>query len=319
MEKIALNKDLKLAIKQFRGWWDERQEKLDAGKRVKKPLFHYTDVKGLSGILKDQELWFTSVFHLNDPSELAYGIEIALDVLREQKSSDDPNVKIFCKKIEKVIQFDLSRLFGIYTASFSRLRNDLGQWRAYADNGRGVAIGFSPELFRVKIAEKQAPNKTVFVAEVCYDKDHVIEQQREAIGRAVDTIKTVTKKRFFRSQMEGEKFLKEMSDALTVPIFWNAITAKHEAYKNEQETRLLMVNDLRKLAPHIETRTRGPNLIPFVRHSMPIRKLGNIVAIDIGPSASAPETEDAIRSLLLSYRMPLTLEIERSKIPYRAS
>ena len=43
--------------------------------------------------------------------------------------------------IEKTLEF--------FIASFSRDRDDLGQWRAYADDGRGFAIGFSPRLFKV--------------------------------------------------------------------------------------------------------------------------------------------------------------------------
>jgi hypothetical protein len=39
------------------------------------PLYHYTDARGLEGIITAQQIWFTHYEHLNDPSELEFGNE----------------------------------------------------------------------------------------------------------------------------------------------------------------------------------------------------------------------------------------------------
>ena len=44
-------------------------------------IHHYTDDNGLRGILQSGKLWLTDAFYLNDPSELRYGVGIAMDTL----------------------------------------------------------------------------------------------------------------------------------------------------------------------------------------------------------------------------------------------
>jgi len=42
----------------------------------------------------------------------------------------------------------LAYLLNPLASQIEQARDDLGQWRAYADNGRGFAIGFAPRLFK---------------------------------------------------------------------------------------------------------------------------------------------------------------------------
>jgi hypothetical protein len=58
-------------------------------------IYHYTDDKGLMGILRDGTLWLTDIFSLNDPSELKHGIGIASDLIRELGRDDEvlPHVR----------------------------------------------------------------------------------------------------------------------------------------------------------------------------------------------------------------------------------
>lgn len=70
-----------------------------------------------------------------------------------------------------------------YIASFSRARDDLGQWRAYADNGRGFAIGFSPRVFAM-INELPTDKLPEFVAPVLYGIDEVHARHASALEKA---------------------------------------------------------------------------------------------------------------------------------------
>src|SRR5262249_47970323 len=82
MPPDSLNPELQQLAKEFSDWWTARASELD--KAVRKPLFHYTDMRGMLGIINSEQIWFTSIFHLNDPSELGYGIEMAVSVLHEE-------------------------------------------------------------------------------------------------------------------------------------------------------------------------------------------------------------------------------------------
>jgi hypothetical protein len=105
---------------------------LDDINKVTAPFFHYTNMAGLTAIINGQQIWLTSIFHLNDPSELGHGADIALAILNSEADRGDHVVKAFCAQ-----------------TFFSRWGDDLGQSRAYADNSRGAAIGLAPHLFRV--------------------------------------------------------------------------------------------------------------------------------------------------------------------------
>ncbi len=315
----ALSPQLTAAVAKFRAWSQDCLKALDIAQKVHSPLFHYTDANGLSGIIKNQEIWFTSIFHLNDPSELAYGLEIARAILRAERETGEQIIKVFCERLESVLLGDLGNVFGFYVASFSRSSDDLGQWRAYADNGRGFAIGLAPRLFHPEERTDQKPNELVFVSEVTYDRANAEQRQRQVIRRAIEVVKRETKnKNEIRSESEWREFLKRMSVELAVPILWNSITTKHCAYQNENETRLLVIGQLADLAPYIETRSRGPNLVSFIRSPMPIRAAGNITKIVIGPSARVPESKNAIRSLLISQGLTHEIPLCLSGIPYRA-
>ncbi|MDG7002106.1 MAG: DUF2971 domain-containing protein, partial [Nitrososphaerota archaeon] len=105
-------------------------------------LYHYTNDTGLHGILGSGKMWLSDIFSLNDPSELWHGVRIGFDVLFEkmvdagkaQKKDRAAEFEDAKKHIEKSAQF--------LSCSFSKTGDDLGQWRAYAADGRGYAIGF---------------------------------------------------------------------------------------------------------------------------------------------------------------------------------
>jgi hypothetical protein len=110
-------------------------------------LYHYTNDAGLKGIIENGTLWFTDIFGLNDPSELRHGFRIAIDILKSRTSAARPEISTFASLLER---FDVDR--GIeqaghfFICSFSADGDDLGQWRAYADNGRGYALAFDTAL-----------------------------------------------------------------------------------------------------------------------------------------------------------------------------
>jgi hypothetical protein len=101
MPPVSLNPELQQLAKEFSDWWDARASELD--KAVRKPLFHYTDMRGMLGIINSEQIWFTSIFHLNDPSELGYGIEMAVAVLHEEAQKSGSAVTAFCRWMERLL------------------------------------------------------------------------------------------------------------------------------------------------------------------------------------------------------------------------
>jgi hypothetical protein len=77
MSEGALPPELLAAIRQFVHWSAQQLEAEQAATRITTPLYHYTNATGLRGIIESQKFWFTSYRHLNDPSELTHGMDIA--------------------------------------------------------------------------------------------------------------------------------------------------------------------------------------------------------------------------------------------------
>jgi Protein of unknown function (DUF2971) len=309
------NPQLRALLCEFKDWCDARGRELDAANSVHDPLFHYTDVGGLLGIINSQEIWLTSIFHLNDPSELGYGIEMALDIFKAEAERGPDVVKAFCAWMKHLLVKAGGEIFGFFVGSFSRDGNDLGQWRAYSDKGRGVAVGLAPRLFHVHADQANLGlAERYLVARVIYDRNQCIQSFTDEIRAAVEIV--VRAESDVATKAEGHQFLRDLATELVVPIFSLASTCKHRAYRHEQETRILLVNDLGKLAPIIETRTRGSTLVPFIRSPLAVRSAGAITQIMIGPAAERM-SDHAVRALLSRHGLPLDM-VQQSDIPYSA-
>ncbi len=105
-------------------------------------LFHYTNDTGLHGILESGKLRLSNIFSLNDPSEISHGLSHAITILNEEVSNGTPQSKAFADKFARFCKDGLSNSAHFFVCSFSTNDHDLGQWRAYADNGRGYALEF---------------------------------------------------------------------------------------------------------------------------------------------------------------------------------
>ncbi len=311
-EPPLTNERLLAACQEFGSWWEGRSRDIARENTITEPLYQYTDMNGLQGILASETMWFTNIFHLNDPSELSHGLEIGFEILGDEFNTGGDAVKAFCHWVRHVLLKSGGEIFGYYVASFSRAPNDLAQWRAYADDARGVALGFAPALFVEQDVNDLAITEKTFIGRVDYDPKSCRRNFTEAITRATGLIRDHDA--IVTSPAEREAFGKEMARTLAVALIWYAATCKHPAYAHEKETRLLLINDAELLAPHVRTRVRASKLVPYIASPFAVRVPGNLNAVTVGPAADAV-AEDAVRALLSSYGMPTGI-VSQSDIPY---
>lgn len=104
-------------------------------------IYHYCSVSGFMNILQNQCLWLTEASFTNDAWEnrmLDPIFEEALEQLVEEG-------EIACSQMDlaRDLYYHHSACF-IYLGCFSEEGDILPQWRSYADDGRGFAIGFNP-------------------------------------------------------------------------------------------------------------------------------------------------------------------------------
>lgn len=63
-------------------------------------LWHYSDAAGMAGIVRTEKLWATDTRFLNDSTELAYGLSLAVESLRkfsQLAGANDSRANTFCR------------------------------------------------------------------------------------------------------------------------------------------------------------------------------------------------------------------------------
>src|SRR5215475_5652776 len=107
--------------------------------RAKRPrlIYHFTNDAGLTGIVEKGSSGSLTLASSTIPSELGHDVKPALRRIEDasQHSND-------VEPLRRFLGENLSRIAHFFTCSLSRESDDLGQWRAYGDIGRGYAIGF---------------------------------------------------------------------------------------------------------------------------------------------------------------------------------
>ena len=64
----------------------------DADDQPDNPLFHYTKEQAFNSIIKSQEFWFTSIYHMDDEEELDFGMGVSRSLLKAASDSGDSTV-----------------------------------------------------------------------------------------------------------------------------------------------------------------------------------------------------------------------------------
>ena len=101
-------------------------------------LYHYTNMKGLHGIVDSGMLWATHIAYMNDFSEYLHAVLVAGRTSGELKNSETQPAKAkFYTSLERLLhpnQMSMEDYPPIFVSCFSKAEDNLSQWRAY---GRG--------------------------------------------------------------------------------------------------------------------------------------------------------------------------------------
>jgi hypothetical protein len=316
MNEEELPSELRAAVGEFVHWYTQRLRAEQESTKITHTLYHYTNENGLRGIIESQRLWFTSYLHLNDPSELTHGMNVAHGLLKEiSESTGDGLVKMFCDLVDNLFQHrNFAAVFGFYIASLSSAENDLGQWRAYADNGRGFALGLAPHLFEA--IETPHPKPTEHIVMPVVYGNATDKRYRAAIEAAAGIVQS--NRPHLRDKKIAIPFMREMATRLIAgQLIGISLGVKHEAYSHEREVRLIILGTQHSQKDDVRTRIRGSEIVPYMESSLPLRDKDGIFEIVLGPAAG-PSAKDAVQRLLQSFGIDPNNRIRESGIPYRA-
>lgn len=293
--KVKLSAAIAEAVAKFHDTSMQRMAKANAADEPTEPLFHYTNESALFSIIKSEQFWFTSIYHMDDTEELTFGFNVAQALLREAVESGDPLTCMFCEELtnEEDLQ-RIKKLFEFYSVSFGE-KDDAKQWEKYADGGRGISLGLAPAFFKPVSTEAPMAEEQVFLGKVVYGDAQARARHSQVIDEAIDTIKKTQKAGSIKDGQEARGFFQHMAAEMTVETLWNSVTTKHSAWRHQNETRLLALNNLKDPRLKIYNADKRPRLeLP-----QPLLKQ-NITEVVVGPNAGAG-AEMRVRAFLDSH------------------
>jgi hypothetical protein len=287
-------------------------------------VFHYTDVRSALAIAQSGHFWFTERAHLNDTLELQYGLRIAHEMfslmIREAGPTVPPDAPAH---LMGEFNFGLGQ-YGYWVASFSFVDDDLSQWRSYADEGRGVCLGFFIQDLDMPQFVSEIPFPYEFLRfRVGYNEDTLRDRLRPYIEPAVDLLKQVNlpgMKSYWQRYGRALLYERDVIQAMMSGVYLHSMMQKHHAYAHECEYRLLISGYRDKFAASDahKVRERNGEIIGYLDLPIPNWKSSPILRqIKIGPAAPDKLGEQLVTALR-SLHLPLP-KITRSILPFRTT
>jgi hypothetical protein len=239
---------------------------------VSSPLYHYTSIRGVEGVLTRKAVWASLLHFMNDSGEWLYALDLVKASLRKRlPSREDRHWLAFLAELTG----SLTRIehLNICVFSLTAMPNQLSQWRAYCPPEGGYNLAFESSLLQ------QHLDRHGFRLEQCiYDLneqerkiDEVVNRVLAMVGRLEDENEIVN-----ATETALGQFAKELSEVAPV--------LKHPDFSEEEEWRafsLVPSND-----PRMEYHIKGSLVIPHCVLDLQTGKLPFPVSqITAGPNA----------------------------------
>jgi hypothetical protein len=281
-------------------------------------IYHYTNDAGLQGIIESGKLWFSDIFGLNDPSELRHGLKVAIGVLKSRITDERPEIAIFASQLERFdVDAGIEAAGHFFICCFSSDGDDLGQWRAYADDGRGYALGFETAALEDAFCRRKGkpiPQHSTFP--VTYDDAELSRIQTALVG-LVDPLISLPR----RVRIGSDAMHAYMSDLLVyhaMNLIRGVMFFKYEGYRNEKEFRFQQLFRHDRPAPDVKYRRQPHSLIHYREFDWRALAGHSLKEIVIGPAADEIKAVRFARDCLAAFHPADEVKITRSAIPYRS-
>ena len=289
-----------------------------------KYLFHYTNVSVLESFLKGGALWMSNPLHMTDIEELRFGMDLGMQTFLSSAAiaaalPDAADLRLFNGALASLYQ-DYSRdhVADTFVACFSAhsFEEDglLSMWRAYGDQGRGVAI----VLDTTPVERRE--NLALIFAPVHYG---TTEERRNYLSGLADKAANLT------SGFHGDE-VRFAAEALFHRLKAFALFTKHRGFSEEKEWRIVYMPERDAtgiLRPYISYAVTARGMQPKMK--LPIKPIDGAMLGDIrleslvhrvilGPSHSSMLSRRAAELMLVETGHPeLVPKLTASSIPFR--
>ena len=201
-------------------------------KQLPQILYYYCSLNTFFNILANKSIWLTEIAKSNDSMEqkfLAYEIIKNIETYIKYRCSDE----VSQEEIEKIKnniypQLQSNSLSPVWGICLSEKRDDLSQWRGYADDASGMCIGFNAEYLN-------SINDLCNLRTTSENNDHLRLRYVEYGDEAIE--------KYFRFLSDFVPIATSSTLEKTIERDINGIFMrpyyKHEAFKSEAEWRIV--------------------------------------------------------------------------------
>jgi len=279
-----------------------------------KELFHYTSDAALLAILDSQCMLATERTYLNDCEEFEWGFNSFQEHLNSgsgQSYSED-----FVNQVKTALNEKPNDTLRHFIVSLSANPNLLSQWIAYAENGKGVAIGLNGNTLRDRSGFGEHIVRDIDLANMpkdfcfCYHLLPVIYEQRaqkETVVEFLAAANTFWMQCEERNHPDVQTFFRPVFQHRVKELL---ISFKNPAFKEESEWRI--VTTIHKDSKKILYRNGRFGITPYVklnlspRSILPNRKL-DLTSLRVGPDSVANRNRRGLEMLLASKNIDIDL------------
>lgn len=107
-------------------------------------IYHYCDINAFHSILTYKKIWLSAANNMNDYKEVSWFVDKVYHELGKVVNDENRGV------INDFWNHSTINRPLPYLCSFSTNGDMLSQWRAYANDGRGLSIGFNIEKLGIQ-------------------------------------------------------------------------------------------------------------------------------------------------------------------------
>lgn len=188
-------------------------------KKNNKIYYHYCSVDTFYNILQTGTIRFGNPLNMNDSAEIIWLLEMVKDFVLKRGGYN--SILEDWNLIENISKTLLQEMDCPYIFCLSKEKDVLSQWRSYANDGKGVAIGFNVDFIETYYS--------LYGAEVIYDR----EKQYDILSRKISDNILRNLNAAVKDGNRDEIYRK--SKILVFHILQDAIMCKNPAFQEEKE------------------------------------------------------------------------------------
>lgn len=226
-------------------------------------LYHYTDARGLYGIVTSQQLWCSDAGFVNDAQEIQYGLGLIDRIITSL--IDEPDRSENSRRFLKNTRVWVRSHHRVFIACFCEKPNLLSQWKTYADRGGGYVLGFgiNDNTKTLTVLGGQKEWQKPFFRRVIYCLDEQTRLARLYLTEICSVRDTVSMQSHSISEFDEEMIWSSIALGVSDTLIDMAMTFKHPGFEEEKEWRL--VRGIRKdmVPKHCHIRPAGSYVLPY--------------------------------------------------------